>query len=69
MGCNKELNSRSFRKKNEEKQRLGGLSETRYTLVIGVAGGAVSRVATIYNGSVRSRKSSRAADYTRPAGD
>ena len=35
-----------------------------YTLVRGEAGGAVSRVGTIYNGSVRNRKSSRAADYT-----
>jgi len=43
--------------------------KSRYTLVTGEAGGAVSRVGTIYNGSVRSRKSSRAADYTRPAGD
>jgi hypothetical protein len=27
VGSNKELNSESFRKKNEEKQRFGGLSE------------------------------------------
>lgn len=43
--------------------------KSRYTFVTGEAGEAVSRVGTIYNGSVRSRKSSRAADYTRPAGD
>jgi hypothetical protein len=38
-----------------------------YTL--GAGAGAGSRVGTICNGTVRSRKSSRPADYTRPQGD
>ena len=69
MGCNKELNSGSLERKTKKNSDWVVYLKSRYTVVTGEAGGAVSRVGTIYNGSVRSRKSSRTADYTRPAGD